>query len=191
MHLITVRSTVLVALASAALLAKAAGMPVPPIKPGLWEVKSSVLDANGKPQVPPEQEAMAKMPPEVRERMAEMMKARGVSMPDANGAVRICQTRESMDSGKWQALAASAGCTTEHTMQSAGGWKFHSSCPKLKTESEGEVVFTNSENYTSRVNTTSRFAGKESNQTRVMVAHWLGANCGDVKPITLGDDARR
>jgi hypothetical protein len=185
MRQITARFAVLFALGSAAMLAHAAGsVPVPPIKMGLWEVKSSVLDASGKPQAPPEQTAMANLPPEIRERMAEMMKSRGVSMPDQSGATRTCQTKDSLDSGKWQALASSAGCTSEYSVQSGGNWKFHSSCPKLKSESDGEVVFTNAENYTSKVTTSSKLMGKDSTQTRVMVAHWLGANCGDVKPLT-------
>lgn len=185
MHPVTTRLAVLAALGPITLLANAAGgMPVPPIKSGLWEVKSSVLDASGKPQAPPEQAAMANMPPELRARMAEMMKARGVAMPDANGVMKICQSKESLDSGKWQALAASTGCTTDYSVQSGSNWKFHTSCPKLKSESDGEMVFSNSENYTSKVTTSSSLMGKQNTQTRVTVAHWLGANCGDVKPLT-------
>ncbi len=179
------RLAVLSALGPITLLANAAGsIPVPPLKTGLWEVKSSVLDASGKPQVPPEQSAMANMPPELRARVAEMMKARGLATPDENGVIRICQTKESLDSGKWQSLAASAGCTTDYSAQSASGWKFHSSCPKLKSESDGEMVFSNSENYSSKVTTTSSLLGKQNTQTRVTVGHWAGANCGDVKPLT-------
>jgi len=185
MRTVAARLAVLTALGSLLSLARAAGsLPVPPIKPGLWEVKGSMLDASGKPQAPPEQSAMANMPPELRARMAEMMKARGVSMPDANGVIRICQTKETFDSGKWQSLAASAGCTSEYSVQSGSNWKFHSSCPKLKSESDGELVFTNAENYTSKVTTTSSLLGKQNTQTRVSTAHWLGANCGDVKPLT-------
>lgn len=185
MHTVTARLLALVALASAATLAQAAGsLPIPPIKPGLWEVKTTVLDANGQPQVPPEQAALAKLPPEIRERMAEMMKARGASIPDADGTMKFCQTKESMDSGKWQALASSIGCTTDYSMQSGDQWKYRSSCPSLKTESVGEVVFSNPENYTTKVTTSSKLMGKESTQTRVMAAHWLGANCGDIKPLT-------
>jgi hypothetical protein len=184
MHPVTTRLLVLSALGSIAMLAQAAGMPTPPIKMGLWEVKSSVLDANGKPQAPPEQAAMANMPPEIRARMAEMMKARGMSMPDPSGVMKVCQTKESMDSGKWQALAANAGCTSDYSTQSSSSWKFHSSCPKLKAESDGEIVFSNAENYTTKVTTKSGLMGKDATTTRVMVSHWVGASCGDVKPLT-------
>lgn len=185
MHTVTARLLVLVSFGSVALVAHGAGsIPVPPIKAGLWEVTTSVLDANGKPQVPPEQAAMANLPPEVRERMAAMMKARGASMPDQNGAIKVCQTKETMDSGKWQALASSMGCTTDYSQQSGDHWKYRSSCPSLKTESEGEVVFSSPEMYTTKITTSSKFMGKDSTNTRVMVARWLGANCGDIKPLT-------
>jgi len=185
MHKVTTRLLVLTAMGCIPMLASAAGIPpAPPIKPGLWEVKTTMLDASGKPQVPPEQAAMANIPPEMRARMAEMMKARGVSMPDENGAMKVCMTKETMDSGKWQALAANVGCTTDYNTATANGWKFRSTCPSLKTESEGEVVFSNAENYTSKITTKSTLMGKESVNTRVMASHWLSASCGDVKPIT-------
>ena len=143
----------------------------------------SMLDADGKPQAPPEQAALANMPPEVRARMEEMMKARGVAMPDANGNRKVCQTKDSFNAADMQALAASAGCTTDYSVQSGNHWKFHSSCPKLQSQSDGEVIFSDAENYSSKVTTTSTLMGKTTTRTRVMSGHWLGANCGDIKPL--------
>lgn len=164
--------------------ALAAAPPMPPIKPGLWEVRTVELDADGKPKPPPEQAAMANMPPELRARMAEMMKARGMPMMDESGAIKMCQSKESMDSGKWQAISAQAGCTADYTLTSPRSWKFHSSCPKLNAQSDGEVEFTDAENYTTKVTSTAKVLGKTSTTTRVMKAHFLGANCGDIKPFT-------
>lgn len=185
MRTLMIRSAVLSVLGAVALLAYAAGtLPAPPIKTGLWEVTTKMLDADGKPQTPPEQAALANMPPELRARMEEMMKARGASLPDANGATKVCHTKDSFNSGSWQALAASAGCTTDFSGQSGNNWKFHSSCAKLQAESDGEVVFSDPEHYSSKVTTKSSLMGKQNTQTRVMEAHWVGANCGDVKPLT-------
>src|SRR6266853_5179493 len=72
-------SSVLPCLALA--VAAAGALPVPPVKPGLWEVRMSVLDAEGHEVAAPEQAALSRMPPETRARMAEAMKARGLSMP--------------------------------------------------------------------------------------------------------------
>jgi hypothetical protein len=183
MRSLTTCSIALSLLSVTALAGAAGGPPVPPIKPGLWEVKSTALDAAGKPQAPPEQAAMANMPPEVRERMAAMMKSRGVQMADANGVTRVCQTKESLGSGRWQAAAASMGCTSDYTVESANAWKFHSSCEKMQARSDGEVRFPDAENYTMKITSSTTIMGKASTSTRVMQGHWVGANCGDIKPF--------
>jgi len=168
-----------------ALVAVAAGpLPVPPVKSGLWEARMTSLDADGHEIPAPEQAAMARMPPETRARMAEAMKARGLSMPDASGATKVCLTKEMFESGMWQQMASDSGCTTTFSTQSSSLWKFHSSCTSLKSESDGEVVFTNAENYKTKVTTTSTMSGKTRTTTRVVQAKWLGADCGDIKPFT-------
>jgi hypothetical protein len=144
----------------------------------------SSLDANGHEMPRPEQAAMAKLPPEARARMADAMKARGLSMPDANGATKVCLTREMFDSGKWQQTAAESGCTTNYSTLSGTTWKFHSSCTALKSESDGEIVFNGSESYRTKVTTTATATGKTNTSTRIVEAKWLGADCGDIKPFT-------
>jgi len=176
-----VASSVLSCLAFAA----AAGpLPVPPVKPGLWEVRMSMLDADGHEVVAPEQAALSRMSPEARARMAEAMKARGVSMPDANGVTRACLTKALFESGSWQQLASDTGCTTNFSTQSATAWKWHSSCTTMKSESDGETVFTSGERYKTKVTTTSTVMGKTKTSTRMLEGKWLGADCGDVKPLT-------
>jgi len=167
-----------------ALVAVAAGLPVPPVKAGLWEARMTSLDADGHEIAAPEQAAMARLPPEARAKMAEAMKARGLSMPDASGASKVCLTKEMFESGMWQQMASNAGCTTTFSTQTSSNWKFHSSCTSLKSESDGEVVFTNAENYRTKVTTTSTMTGTTRTTTRVVQAKWLGADCGDIKPFT-------
>ena len=165
-------------------LAAAAAPPVPPVKPGLWEVKMSVLDADGREVAAPEQAALARMSPEARARMAEAMKARGVSMPDANGVTKACLTKAQFESGAWQQLASDSGCTTTFSTQSAAAWKWHSSCTTIKSESDGETLFSSTERYKTKVTTTSTVMGKTRTSTRVLEGKWVGADCGDVKPLT-------
>ena len=167
-----------------AFAAAAAPLPAPPVKTGLWEVKMSVVDADGHEVASPELAALSKMSPEARARMAEAMKARGVSMPDANGVTRTCLTKALFESGSWQQLASDAGCTTNFSTQSSTMWKWHSSCTTMKSESDGETVFSNAEHYKTKVTTTSSVAGKTRTSTRVLEGKWVGADCGDVKPLT-------
>jgi hypothetical protein len=177
-------SSVLSCLALVAVIA-AAPLPVPPVKPGLWEVKSSALDANGREIPTPEPAAFARLSPEARARMAEAMKARGVAMPDASGATKACFTKETFDSGRWQQMASETGCTTNFSGTSSSTWKWHSSCPAPRqSESDGEAVFTNAENYKVTMKMTTTMAGRTTTSTRIIQAKWLGADCGDIKPFT-------
>src|SRR5262249_61666256 len=114
----------------------------------------------------------------------EAMKARGVSMPDANGVSKACLTTALFESGSWQQLASDTGCTTNFSTQSATTWKWHSSCTTMKSESDGETVFSNAERYKQKVTTTSTVMGKTKTSTRVLEAKWIGADCGDVKALT-------
>jgi hypothetical protein len=166
-------------------VAVAAGQkpPVPPVKPGLWEARMSAVDADGRPVPLPEQAALSNMPPEMKAKMAEAMKARGLSMPDANGATRVCLTKELFESGDWQQIAAQAGCTTTYSTQTKTNWKWHSTCTSLKSESDGEAVFNSAESYKVKLTTTTAMMGKPNTSTRIIDSKWLGADCGDVKPL--------
>ena len=94
----------------------------PPVKPGLWETTMSQLDANGHEVPSPELAALAKMPPEMRDKMADAMRARGIQMPDENGAMKACLSKETLDSGTWQQLASDSGCTTTFSTRSSSTW---------------------------------------------------------------------
>jgi hypothetical protein len=172
-------------LACLALVAAAAGpLPVPPVKPGLWEARMSALDANGHETPGPQQGALSRLSPEARAKMADAMKARGLSMPDANGATKVCLTKDMFESGKWQQMASDAGCTTNYSTLSGSTWKWHSSCTTFKSESDGEAVFNSSESYRTKVTTTATVMGKTNTTTRIVQGKWLGADCGDIKPFT-------
>jgi hypothetical protein len=123
------------------------------------------------------------MSPEARARMAEAMKARGVSLPDANGATKVCLTKALVESGAWQQLASDIGCTTTYSTQSATTWKWHTSCTKTKSESDGETVFSSGERYKTKVTTTTAVTGTPKTSTRILEGKWIGADCGDVKPL--------
>ena len=160
-------------------------MVTPPVKSGLWEMRVSALDADGHEIARPEQAALSRLSPEARARMADVMKARGISMPDADGAIKACLTKETFDSGAWQQMASEAGCTTNYSTLTGTTWEWHSSCTALKSESDGEAVFSSSESYTTKVTTTATVIGKANTLTRIVQGKWLGADCGDIRPLTL------
>jgi hypothetical protein len=173
----------LLALSLAGVASLSAQNPVPPVKPGLWETRMSQLDASGKEVPSPELAAFARMSPAARAQMAEMMRGRGIQMPDENGVMKACVTKEMFESGEWQQLAASSGCTTNYSSRSGSLWKWHTSCASLKSESDGEMAFSGSEAYRTKVTTTFTMNGNTTTSTRIVQGKWLGAACGDVKPI--------
>ena len=176
-----VLSSILAGLAAIAVAAQQ----MPPMKPGLWESRSTMLDENGKEMVPPELAALANMPPEARARMAEMMKGRGVQMPDPSGAMKVCMTKEMTNAASMQELANAQGCSTTYSTQTASKWVWHSTCAALKSESDGEALFTNAENYKVTLKSTMNVNGKTVTQTRIVTSKWVAADCGDVKPIDM------
>ncbi|MCC6990136.1 MAG: DUF3617 domain-containing protein [Acidobacteria bacterium] len=159
-----------------------AAPPMPPLKTGLWESRTTARDASGKEVLPPEQAALANMPPEARARMAEMMKGRGIPMPDATGAIKMCLTKELLEAGRFQQMAADGGCTTTYSTQTATTWKWHSSCSAMHVESDGEAVFTDT-SIRNTITSTVTANGQTSTTTRLSTSKWLAADCGDVKPV--------
>ena len=177
-------SVVALSLARAVLLNAQNSVPAPPVKPGLWETRMSQLDANGKEVPSPDFAAFARMSPAARAQMAGMMQARGVQMPDENGVMKACLTRDTLDSGAWQQIATDTGCTTTYATRSSSAWKWHTSCTAaLKSESDGEMVFTGSEGYRTKLTATVTRNGAANTSTRIVQGKWLSAACGDIKPI--------
>jgi uncharacterized protein DUF3617 len=177
-------AVIVVSLVRVASLASQNPVSPPPVKPGLWETRMSKLDANGQEVPSPELAALAKMPPEMRAKMADAMRARGVQLPDENGTMKACLSRETLDAGTWQQLASESGCTTTFSVKSSSTWKWHSSCAALNTESDGDTVFSGSESYRTKVTTTTTVGAKTNSSTRIVQGKWLSATCGDVKPLT-------
>jgi len=164
------------ALASA-LAASIAAAQTPPIKPGLWEIRSE-RQIDGNAATPPG-DAMKNMKPEARARVEAMMKQKGVAVGN-DGANRVCFTKDTLVAGRWQ---NGASCKTDYGTRTASAWKWRSVCESSGTSVEGEARFTDAENYT--VSTTSRHAFRGETKTTVTTikAHRLGADCGDLKPI--------
>lgn len=150
----------------------------PPIKPGLWEVQSERL-VDGKP-MPDMAQRMKDMPPEARARMEALMKARGSGI---EGGLKICHTKESLDQGRWH--DAQTRCKTDFGTRTGSVWKWHSSCGEpTASETDGEVTFTNPENYTVKTSMTMTMKGQARTSQMTMTAKWLGSDCGAVKPFT-------
>src|SRR4029078_13290313 len=105
------------------------------------------------------------------EKMAEAMRGRGVQLPDANGTMKTCLSKESFDSGAWQPLAAQAACVNTFSRRTTSHWKWPSACASSHSESDGETAFSGSESYRTKVTTTSTIARKTRAPDRIRPGH--------------------
>ncbi len=149
-----------------------------PIKPGLWEIHSD-REVNGqKPQ--DASDRMKSMSPEKRARFEAMMKEHGVST-DGSGKSQVCYTKENLDQSAWASQAMD--CKATFSSRTANFWKWHTSCPTMGIEADGEAHFPNSENYTVKSASVSKHGDKALNSNTTMTGKWLGSDCGSLKPL--------
>lgn len=151
--------------------------PVPPIKPGLWQVHIE-REVNGQ-KAPDMSEHMKNMTPEKRAQFEAMMKQHGVGM--GGGPNQVCYTREMLEHSPWADMQMD--CKPTFSSRTSSSWKWHTSCPKAGIEADGEAIFTNSENYTVKSTSVSKMGDKVRNSAATMTGKWVSADCGDVKPL--------
>ncbi len=153
----------------------------PPMKAGLWEVKSLSRELNGKPLPDVSAmmaERMAQMPPEMRAKMAAQMKQHGVAM--GGGGVKVCISQEMIDTQRWH--QPEGKCQNSAVTQSGNTWTLSFSCQNPEAKGEVRTTFQGGDTYTSEVDMTMNRGGKDSTMRMRNEAHWLGADCGSVQP---------
>lgn len=158
----------------------------PPIKPGLWEITAENQSLNGKP-LPDMSAQMAeqlkKMPPDMRKQMEAHMKAKGVQMMPGSGqpTVRVCLTREMLDQDRWQ--QRQGDCRNTDLTRSGSTWKWKFKCTQPAGEGEGQTTFQGSDAYVTEMRMQMQRQGQAQQMTMKHRGRWVGADCGDVKPI--------
>lgn len=165
---------------TATLSSTASAQAAPPIKPGLWEVQ---MEREGGPAMPDVNEHLKNMPPEQRKRMQAMMKERGVDMSGGMNKLKICLDKASLDQGRWQGQQ-DTHCKTDYSQSSGTTWRWHAVCGEpYNSVTDGEATFTNAESYVVKSKTTMTVQGKPQTTQSTIQSKWVGANCGDIKPI--------
>ena len=170
------RGSVIIAFAFAATLGALAQ--TAPIKPGLWQVHSD-REVNGQ-KAPDASDRMKNMSPEKRAQFEAMMKQHGVAT-DGSGMPKVCYTKENLDRSAW--ADQMLDCKATFSSQTGSSWKWHTSCPTMKIEADGEATFPNSQSYTVKSTSVSQHDDKTRTTAHTMTGKWLSSDCGAVKPL--------
>ena len=174
-------------LALAALASYAAGIG---LKPGLWEVKivKQVVDgrdmtAQLAASAEKMQQMMANMTPEQRARMQAMMPNGGAGLGD-NGNFRICVSPEFAK--RDQPVIDKDGHCQPATVKHDGNvtsYEFTCAANGTTRQGKGQTIATG-DMLTNRVDmTTTQASGQTRNFHNESQMHYLGPDCGDVKPF--------
>ena len=155
------------------------------LKPGLWEASSKVQGGLGN-QMATMQEQMAKMPPEERKMMQDMMAKQGVTMGAAGpGSIssKVCLTKEMIERNE---LPGTQGdCTSIPSPRIGNTMKTSFTCPKQGSSGEGQFTFVSPEAYTVKMSINTVTQGKSEKTDIDGAGKWLAKDCGTVKPIVI------
>ncbi|WP_164557971.1 DUF3617 domain-containing protein [Massilia atriviolacea] len=162
------------------------------MKPGLWESTSKTTSQN--PQLAQAmaemQKQLASMSPEQRKAMANMAGQSGAPQFDMNAdgsvTIRMCVTQKMIDDAGGNYLGPQDGnCTHKKSPLAGGTQSFSYSCANPPSSGQGKVSFQGGTTYTSTVTMSSSATGQKETMVMEGRGKWLGANCGNVKPIEI------
>lgn len=159
----------------------------PPMQAGLWETQILSHEMDGKPMPNPTAQLAAtldKLPPEMRARMEAQMKAKGLHMGAAGstpGSMRMCISQDMIKDNRWQ--QQETRCKNSAMSQSGNTWTMDFSCQNPEAKGEMRITFDGGASYISDMNMSSQRQGKATQMHIRTLAKWLGASCGELKPM--------
>lgn len=175
--------SLLFALAAAAF---SVGASAQTLKPGLWQVANRMqggsMDMDRATQQMEQQ--MAKMKPEQRKMMEEMLARQGVKMGQGGldmMSVQTCMTREMVERDR--VPAQQGDCRNTRFQRSGNTVRIAYTCTQPPSSGEGTLVIHSPESYAMKMAITSKAGGKAETVHMDASGKWLKADCGDVKPI--------
>ncbi|TFW30283.1 DUF3617 domain-containing protein [Massilia horti] len=157
------------------------------VKPGLWEMTTSISSADGQMQaaMAEMQKQMATMSPEQRKMMDQMLAKQGVQFgPSGDGGMRVkvCVTKE-MAAQNELPIQRDGDCTQRRSPLAGGTMKVSFTCTNPRVEGDGEIMLAGDNSYRARMKWTSYDGGKPVTSNGDVAGKWLGSDCGNIKPL--------
>jgi hypothetical protein len=156
----------------------------PKIAPGLWEINIAIKSQSGKAEAAMKeaQAYLARMAPDQRKAVEEMMASQGVRLGDKTSTVQACISKEDAERGE---IPQQAGdCAQQVLERSASSMKVKFSCTTTPPASgEAVVNFQSATAYTSQGVVDTVVVGQAERVNVDQTGRWLGADCGTVKQL--------
>jgi uncharacterized protein DUF3617 len=153
------------------------------VKEGLWEM-TVTQSGGGMPGMSPD--ALAKMPPEQRAMVEQMMKQKGMSMSGSTITVKSCVTKDKLAKGA--AFAQNRGnCTHSITKSSPTHMEMKMHCESKSgddtTTTDGTMVVDvlGADNVKGTSHMVIASKGGSKNMDSTFSSKYLGSDCGDIK----------
>lgn len=150
------------------------------IKLGLWEM-TTTSESSGAPPIPPE--AMARMSPEQRARVQTSIASRMGKREKAE-VRKECVTRKDLEEGFNPKNAGTKGCHTTVTSSSARIMEMKQECNgQYKINGLFHFEAPTPDTVVGKFDIAMSAGGNTMKMNSVMRGRWLGADCGNVKPV--------
>jgi hypothetical protein len=144
------------------------------MQPGLWEMTMK-------------NDAMKKMPQLTPQQM-EMMKQRGITLPDPGGKpMKVCISKQMTERDQPMDMhTQQTGCITKNFQKTAGGYSTDIVCdgPNMKGTGKATGTFSGKQAFSSVYDFQGTAHGHPVSNHVETTGKWLSADCGDVKPVS-------
>jgi hypothetical protein len=177
-------TTLALSLAACCLPALAQTPPGPKIEAGLWEINIALKSQSGKAEAAMKQAQaqIARLPPDQRKAVEEMMAAQGVQLGDSGSAVKACISKEFAERGEVPQQAGD--CKQEVLERSSNSMKVKFVCTTTPpAKGEAVVSFQSATAYTSKAVVDTVMLGEPERVNVDQTGRWVGADCGSVKAL--------
>lgn len=156
------------------------------LKPGLWEVTSTMTSASGELEKANAQmqKELAGMPAEQRKMMEDMMAKQGVKMGAGGPGEMISKTCMTAEMIERNEIPVQQGkCKTTAKPRSGNTTKMSFVCTDPPSSGEGQLTIASPVAYTSKLVVRTTAQGKPETMNMDASGKWLGADCGSIKPM--------
>ena len=156
------------------LLAATSALAADQIKPGLWEMTMKSDAMKQMPKIPPEQ--------------MEQMRKMGINVPqkqDGGMVTKMCITKEMAARDTPPSGPEQSGCRVQNQKRQGNSYSMELVCDNAQMKGTAFIKgsYSGNERFDSTYDFKGTAHGRPANQHQESSGRWLGADCGNVRPM--------